>query len=987
MARIVSPLAAVILLIALIASPAAAQQGTTEVRGRVLDQQGAVLPGVTIVARNQDTGMFRQTVSGGDGTYLVTGIPPGTYELTAELQGFSRFLRPDLVLEIGKTATIDITLAIGSLTEEVTVTAEAPIVDTTSKEVGGNITSRELVELPSVNRNFVGFVGLLPGIVPTISTESFGSDSVTVNGQDPRNNNYTLDGANNNDDVIGQRAGTQARTPIEAVQEFQVITNQFDAQFGRTAGAIINAVTKQGTNQFRGSAFAFFKDASMTATDFFAKQNDLDKPDTSEQQFGGTFGGPIVRNKAHFFASLERVLIDEGISSVFTARPDLNFSATEKTRVWNTVVRFDNQLNPNNTWGVRWLREYSPQFNQIIGSVTQDASREEDDTDQTVVGTLTSVLGGTRVNTFRVNWTQEDVSFGNPCYNGNGRDQAACPPTLSFQTFTDQQNATAQNRINDAVQVEDTLSWFVSDFYGNHDIKAGAQFQFSKAHSFNDGNLNGTFSFGRSNGPFDPADPRTYPDRFSIRVGGPSESIIESKYFAVFFQDKWKVNPRLTLNLGVRYDIDSLPVVERDNPLFADENAYPLDKNNIAARLGFAYDLSGDGRDVIRGGFGTFYDKTHFELISGIFTNTVFATSFTRNFPLAGVDAGPRNGLFPTDPFLVNGPVVNRALVEQFFPTGSLLRNTGATWDNPDRTAPYTNQFTVGYSRQLRQDLGLSVDYVHAAARDLLMSLNLNPGLRATTAVTSPLVRQGSARLSEATADLTARYPGFTPFTTNVTIPINVGKTDYDALMFEVEKRFSHNWSARMAYTLSYSRGNTTGSGVPTSGFQVLDDMHLELNEGPTNFDRRHNLVISGSARVPRTGGMTLSWVARALSGTPFSLFDNTIDPDRNGSSSEPLAAGSYSGTGENAYTVKNYESKRNGAYGPGFFKLDIRAGYRFAYGPRTIDAFVEIFNVTDRVNYGNPSGNISSANFLILNGYSTSTNPRLVQVGFRVGF
>jgi hypothetical protein len=458
-----------------------AQQGTTEVRGQVTDAQGAVLPGVSVTVRNQDTGMFRETVTNAEGIYFASGIVPGMYEIAAELQGFKRYSRRDLRLEIGKTATANVQLAVGSLEETITVVAETPIVDLTSKEVGGSVTARELVELPSVNRNFVGFVGLLPGIIPTISTESFGSDSITVNGQDPRNNNYMLDGANNNDDVIGQRAGTQARTAIEAVQEFQVITNQFDAQYGRTAGAIVNAVTKQGTNQWRGSAFSFFKDAGITTKNYFARQNDLDKPDTKEQQFGGTFGGPIVRNKAHFFASVERVLIDEGITRVFAARPDLNFSTEEATRVWNTVIRFDNQINASNTWGVRWLREYSPQFNQIIGGVTPAASREEDDLDQTVVGTLTSSLGRNMVNTFRTNWTQEDVSFGNPCYNGNGRDQAACAPTLNFQTFTDQQNATAQSRVNDAYQVEDTLSWFITDFGGDHDLKFGAQYQHSQA--------------------------------------------------------------------------------------------------------------------------------------------------------------------------------------------------------------------------------------------------------------------------------------------------------------------------------------------------------------------------------------------------------------------------------------------------------------------------------------------------------------------------
>jgi hypothetical protein len=214
-----------------------------------------------------------------------------------------------------------------------------------------------------------------------------------------------LDGANNNDDVIGQRAGTQARTPLESIQEFQVITNQFDAEFGRTTGAVINAVTKQGANAFRGSGFAYAQDARLTEKTYFAERDNLDKPDTKNQQFGGTIGGPVIKDKAHFFASVERVLIDEGIDVTIPARRDLSTTTTEQTRVWNTLVRFDHQLNASHTWGVRWLRETSPQLNQIIESntrpVTLAASREEDDLDQTVVGTLSSVLGNTKVNTLR----------------------------------------------------------------------------------------------------------------------------------------------------------------------------------------------------------------------------------------------------------------------------------------------------------------------------------------------------------------------------------------------------------------------------------------------------------------------------------------------------------------------------------------------------------------------------------------------------------
>ena len=977
---------------------AAAQQGTTEVRGRITDPQGAVLTGVSVVVRNQDTGMFRETVTNADGTYFVSGIVPGRYAIEAQLQGFKKYSRTEVRLEIGKTTTLDVQLDVGGMEETVTVTAESPVVDVTSKEVGGSVTARELVQLPSVNRNFVGFVGLLPGVIPSISTESFGSDSITVNGQDPRNNNYMLDGANNNDDVIGQRAGTQARTPIEAVQEFQVLTNQFDAEFGRTNGAIINAVTKQGTNAFRGSLFGFFQDASMTAETYFVRKSETDaltKPNTSQQQWGGTIGGPVIRNKAHFFGSLERVNIDEGITVNIPARPDLNGSTVEETRVWNTIARFDHQMTPNNTWGVRWLREYSPQFNQIIDPANNilaalGNAREENDLDQTVVATLNTVLANTRVNTLRLGWTREDVTFANACFNGNGRNQGLCLPTLTYQTFADQQSAVAQARVNDAFQIEDTMSWFLPRRGGDHDLKFGVQWQYSQSDNDTQDNLNGTFTFGQSNAPFNENDPRTYPDRFSIRVPGAGGSFNKSTYFATFVQDKWKPTDRLTISLGLRYDLEVIPVPEIDNPMFENSDAYPVDKNNFQPRLGFAYAMD-EGRSVLRGGYGRFYDKTHFELINGIYTNSVFATSFVRNFPLQQADQGPRTGQFPTDPFLVNGPVITdamRAELERMFTAGAKNRNTGATWDNPDRVLPYTDQFTFGYERQLWGNLSASADYVRTQSRDLLISRNLNPQLRnSTTVAGSTLTRIGSPLLTEQTTALRATYPGFVDFSTDVTIPVNTAKTDYDAILVSLERRFRNNYSARISYTWSFARGNTSGVGIPASGFQVGDDLNLDLNEGVLNTDVPHNLVVSGMAIVPKTGGLSVSWVARATSGSPFSLFNNTIDPDRNGVFAEPLPAGDYSGNGDDAYTVDHYESERNGARGPGFFKLDVRLGYQFRLGPRRLEVFGEVFNVTNRTNFANPSGNQAAQNFLLLTGLSTSTNPRLLQLGARFVF
>jgi len=968
MRRAILVLAASLLLLPVLAG---AQQGSAELRGQVVDQQDAVLPGVAIVVRNQETGQFREAVSSADGSFFLTGLVPGVYQLEAELAGFKRTTLRDIRLEVGKTLGIDVRLEIGGLQEAVTVSAETPVIDVSSKEVGGNITNRELIDLPSINRNYIGFIGLLPGIVPNISTESFGSDSISVNGQDPRNNNYALDGANNNDDVIGQRAGTQARTPLESIQEFQVLTNQFDAEFGQTMGAVINAVTKQGTNQFRGSAFGYVQDAGLTAESYFVKKNSLPKPDTTQQQYGGTIGGPVVRDKAHFFFSLERVIIDDGRDINIPARPDLNDSTTTQTRVWNTLIRFDHQINANHTWAVRWLREYSPQFNQIITppAVTLAAAREEDDLDQTVVGTINSVFGTNRLNVLRLGFTQEDVAFATAGYNGNGNRQDLLPPMLSFLTFNDQQSTVAQARVNNAYQLEDTFSWFVPGWHGDHDFKGGLQYKYVSADSVTDDNLNGTFTLP-TNGPYDPNNFRTYPERLSIRVPSGLTSYMKAHFIGAFFQDKWRWNDRLTMSLGARYDLEIIPFKEVDNPEFSDPGDYPVDTNNLSPRIGFSYDLAGNGRSVVRGGYGLFYDKTHFELISAIMTAGVYSTSFTALFPANSADPGPSQGQRPTNPLLANGPTVNRALLEQLYPPGSRVKNTGTVFfDSPDRRLPYTHQFSAGFERQLAATVSASVDFVHAMGRDLFMSFDENAGLRTTTSRTAPIVRPNR------------------DFVGQVLQRLNLGETDYDALMLQLEKRFSQNYSFRASYTYSNSRGNTSGNGIPQSNFQLLEDMRLDLNEGPTDFDRPHNFVVSGMVLVPKTGGLTVSAVARALSGVPFTIQDTTTDPDRNGLLFDPLPAGEYSGTGSDSITVDN-EGGRNGAYGPGFFQLDMRFGYRLRLGgSRTLDLLGEIFNLTNRANFDNPTGDRRLTNFLVLTALRPGGVPRTGQVGVRFAF
>ncbi|MBI3261593.1 MAG: TonB-dependent receptor [Acidobacteria bacterium] len=952
------------------AAPALAQQNFSELRGRVVDQQGAVLPGVALVVRNQDSGQFREAVSSVDGSYLLTALVPGVYEISAELSGFKRYSRRDVRLAVGQVTTIQIQLDVGQLEETVTVTGESPLVDVTSKEIGGNLEARELIDTPTVNRNLTGYMQLLPGVVAAQLT-SWGADSVSINGQPFSNTNYALDGGYNNDMWNGGAGGAQVRPPIESVQEFQVVTSQYDAEFGSASGGVLNAISKVGTNRFRGSAFGFFKDAAITKAEFFTRQFSLEKPDNKEQQYGGTLGGPVVRNKAHFFFSLERVTQDRPVTVNIPARPEFNKNVVWKDRVWNALARFDHQINANHTWALRWLQEWSPQSDQLTSAARTEATREkEGDVDKTFSGSINSVLGGTKVNTIRIHATREDVVFGNPAFFETG-SQAALPPTLQMLTFLDQQSSRHSSRLDTTYGFDDTFAWFLPNKAGDHDVKFGLQYIYAPMRIGAQGNMNGTFRFNTDR-RFDPTNPTTYPERLEVRVPGPLDYLMKGHFIAGFAQDKWKVNPRVTLNLGLRYDVEVVPLNERDNPRFAGQGDYPVDKNNVSPRVGVTYALDDAGRSVIRGGFGLFYQKTPFFLQGNFISSGVFADSFTVLFPAAGVDPGPSRGQFPTDPFLVNGPTVTRALLNAQFPPGTLRKNTGDVFlDSPDRKEALSRQYTIGYERQFFGDLAIRVDYIRAENRDQLVRKNLNPPTRTSTARTAPVVRPNSA------------------FVQNVWEPVNAGAYTYDALQVMVDKRFSRGYGVRLSYTRSRARGNADAGFNSIIATQVGDDLRLDLNEGPEGDDRPHLLSMSGTAEVPHVPGLSVSPVLRYMSGTPFTLTNSQFDLNRNGRfDDEFLPPGTYSGVGRNAITVEN-KGGRNGARGPDFFELNLRVAYAiWLPSSHRLQLFGEFFNLTDRANFVNPGGDSRlSSSFLVVRGLRRGPTSRLGQIGIRYAF
>jgi hypothetical protein len=366
-----------------------------------------------------------------------------------------------------------------------------------------------------------------------------------------------------------------------------------------------------------------------------------------------------------------------------------------------------------------------------------------------------------------------------------------------------------------------------------------------------------------------------------------------------------------------------------------------------------------------------------------MFSNGRFSDSFLVQYPTNGPDLGPRNGRFPTHPFLVNGPVVDHETIDALYPPGSQVRNGGTVlFDNPDRRNAWARQYSLGYERQLGATVGISVDYIRSEQRDQYVHMELNPLLRASTVVAEATPRR-----------ITPLVGTVGEWAASVQTITNEGYVDYDSVQISATKRQSNGWTARVSYAFSRARGNTATGQGGLSASQFLDDMRLDREIGPAATDRPHILTISTSYDVPRTGGLKLSAVYSARSGSPFSMRDTSVDHDQNGfTDNEYLAPGPYTFTAGDETHFVDYQGGRNGGRGPGYQRLDMRAGYRFRLNSgQTIDAFLDVFNALDTVNFDTPgASNVDrrlTATFLQITETSNESTPRTAQLNVRFGF
>ncbi len=720
---------------------ALAQVTTATVQGQVGDESGAAVPGATITARHVGTGATRIAVSDTSGSYRIAALPVGAYEIEASLTGFGKQLRSGITLRIGQEADIHFKLKVQAVTETVTVEGEAPIVETTKTVLGKTITTRQIDDLPVVGRTFTNLAFLSPGIL-MVGTGAGGGTALAANGGNGRNNSFTIDGLTNDEVAV---ASTRGQTPLDAVQEFQVLSNQFSAEYGQANGAVINVLTRSGTNDFQGRGYFYYRADELTANDPFVQVNPTtgEKPKApfSQKVFGGFAKGALKKDKTFFFLNYEHQLRDQtavitvppAILAAFGQPAETNYP--QKTKNPNFLGKLDHQLTSNQRLTFRAQYDDQTQPQQNVGGLnTLERAFDVTRTDQSYALFHTWV-GAKVVNEFRTQFAKRKLNWDVEPYCPK------CPQITRPSIGLGKANNMPQGRDEDRLQFVNVFSFNLPGKAGDHNFKAGVDVSFIDQPFFFHSNLDGTFTFATDR-PFDAADRSTYPITYTKNTGDPVLDL-EDDVFGAFVQDQWRVTPYLTLNLGVRWDYENHLSMKHD-------------KNNFAPRLHFAWDPLKDGKTSVRGGVGTYYDQ----VFLNIPINAALATRF--------VGTTISNPGYP-DPF-VGGSVTTPPP-----PSTTLF--------DPNLETAYSNTFSLGFQREILKDLAITVDGVYTRGLHLMITTDqnytINGSLRPDPAFARKLMVQGR------------------------------GNSKYKALQLGVDKRFSKRYAFGLAYTLADSKRDT----------------------------------------------------------------------------------------------------------------------------------------------------------------------------------
>jgi hypothetical protein len=968
---------AISLIALLVASSAALAQQRGVVTGKVIDPDGLALPGATVTITHRDTGFTRTVVSAENGAFSVPNLEPGTYALTVEMSGFASISQEGLVLAPGSTQTLELRMQVAGFQEKVTVTGESPLVEKSNTQIGGSLSAREIEDVPSNFRNFTALTQLIPGMTPNPAASSFEGGQVVANGSPSQQNVYLIDGMYNNDDRLGGSQGTQVRVVLDNIAEYQVLSNQYSAEYGGGAGAIINMVTRGGTNAFTGRAYTYFRDDRFNARGHFLPDS-APKPDERTLQAGFGIGGPIVRNRAHFYFTLEKDHEDIAGQKRFPAAAAplaRDFVGAFEVRASNYFGRGDLQINDRNFVNVRWVLETAPTRGEGFNTNNQtpDAQEWESDWDHLISGTYTAILTDRASNVIRVGRIGEELGTGAQAFFDDdvkqigfaARDPFSIGQRNIHPSYVTGKGGEGLNTVIRTYVFDESFSYFVPSLLGGeHTFKLGGGIGFHQMPprtTFS----SGTFEF-RTDAPYDPQIPATYPFQFNVTVGPPNEFgyAITSKdrRYYLFAEDKFRVSNNVTLNLGLRYDR---------------HRHTPASKDDVAPRVGLAWDVTGRGTTVVRGGFGKFYayvpvvlDLTHQQ--SGVLTLYPTLTVTDPNSPVLRpdmtLDSAGNPGVASLSPA---GQAELNRLRDQIIAGSAFNRNPRI--DSPDRQMPYQWSWSVGVNHQLFNNMAVAVDYVANASRDQLGVVDINEPLNR--------VRPGVAAFDPAGTLIPAEARA-TPFARVLqTQTRKEFDGDYKSMQISLIKRLSNRWSGRLAYTLQES--NYVGLGNPDARRIWLDN-DIRADYGTFASNRRH--VLAASATVSPWRTLTVATVVSAISGAPI---NETVGSDVNGdadNNDRPIR-----GIDDLTMPIRSDVDSQgraviNGLEGPGSFLIDMSFRYQLPLrsGFESLDLFYDIFNVINRENLVPPTGNRQSGTFMV----STAAQfARQMQFGVRVRF
>ena len=892
---------------------------TGSLYGTVTDPDGGALPGATVQATNPETGFSRTAVTDASGFYRINLLPPGSYELRSDLTGFRSEVARDIPVTLGSTVRVDVTLPLSAVEEEIVVTGESPVVETSNPSVTAAVSAEAIANLPLQGRDFTEFVLLTPGTgFSQVGLVEEGRAGINIGARGIQNS-FNIDGANSQSSFFGEeRGGTRPPFTFSqaAIKEMQVLRSPYNLQFS-AGGGVINAITKSGTNDFHGEVFGYYTDDSLWGEDALGRE-----ADRNQLQYGFALGGPFVRDKLHFFTSLDTQDFEtphfttwldfpsgresdwEAITGLDYDEEISNYPTTNDALV--ILLKLDWQLGLNHLLTGRY--NYSDQE-----GINQTSSYEE-------VGQSNNGLEGNSFDSlvFTLNSLLSDNAFNEVFVQSAFEERPRAPnsdiPEASVYRYRGAWGRTQYHPSGldeERLQLVDNFTYYAN----KHTLKAGVNLDFVSFENYFPRYEGGSYSFdeweGEEDGFLDGGLPYTYSQAFSeydFRVN------FDTNYYAAFLQDDWRANPDLTITYGLRYDFQDHEQPQETNPDYPQTGQLPNDGDNFSLRAGFAWDIRGDGTSVLRGGLGRFYDTSPTIWASTARLNNGIRVQRVTAYCQFGDDC-------PTYP-------------DTWASMGDLEAAVGDIYFvDPGYENAETDRISLGYEQQVGRDFSFGVDFIYYETDKLghKQDQNIYP--------TGELTPDGRPMYDDG---LDPDYDQIVQFTSNA-------EAKYTAVILKAHKRFSDNWFLDASYTWADAKDHDSNerSTSSSSGFPE-DQYNLDAGWGPSNFDVEHKFVASFSYQLPFN--FLVSAIGYWRSGYPYSARDNR---DNNGDSYRNERALLEVSDGVYQHWDRNTERQ------PSAKNLDLRLSWTTRLGSTfELELIGEVFNVTDAANWYVSSSN-----------------------------